>query len=113
LRCLRPRRPGMARTTRRELRKVPEQPGVMEERGRVLAVVAGQEADPVQGVEVAGVVGADMGSCAIHQRPPVVRVPREWPGAWGSARFLRWASPHAKVAGRSWESAPRDVRSWA
>ncbi len=55
---------------------VAEQPGVVEQRGRVLAVVTCQEADLVQGVEVAGAIGADVGSCAIHELPAAARLPR-------------------------------------
>jgi len=49
---------------------VPEQPGIVVQRGCVLAIVAGQQADPVQGVEVAGTVRADTGSCGIRQASP-------------------------------------------
>src|SRR5215467_5941119 len=56
--------------------KVPEQPGIVEQRGRVLAVVACQQADLVQGAEVAGPVRADVGSGATHGLPVVwVKIP--------------------------------------
>jgi hypothetical protein len=47
-------------------KNVPEQLGVMEERGCIPAVIACQEADPVQSLEVSGTVRADAGSGALH-----------------------------------------------
>ena len=46
--------------------KVAEQSGVAKERGCVLAVVAGEQADPVQGAEIAGTVGTDERLCTIR-----------------------------------------------
>jgi hypothetical protein len=64
--------------------KVPEQLGVVVNRGGILAFVAGEQADPVQGVKVAGAVRADPGSGAIHRAPPFPLVPG--PGSM----FLSW-----------------------
>ena len=51
---------------------MPEQPGVVVKRSGVVPGVAGQEADPVQGVEVAGAVRADVSPGAIHGVPCLV-----------------------------------------
>jgi hypothetical protein len=55
---------------------VPEQPRIVKQRGRVLAVGACQQADLVQGAEVAGLVGADVSAGAIHGPPYRAPAPR-------------------------------------
>jgi hypothetical protein len=49
---------------------MPKQPGVVVNRGGILAIVAGEQADPVQGVKVAGAVRADPGSGVIDGGSP-------------------------------------------